>query len=74
MISTANLFLDALFVIIMYLHEFHLSSFIVFNVDLCLSLRLQIMNLFLQRRLRELSLVPLPPTLPQVLLPVRQLK
>lgn len=58
----------------MYLHELDVSSFVLFSVDLHLSLHLQIKDLFLQRLLPERSLISLPLTLPQVLLPVRQLK
>lgn len=58
----------------MYLHEFHLSRFVIFSVCFCLSLHLQIMNLFLQRLLSEHSFISFPLTLPHVLLPEGQLK
>lgn len=59
---------------IMYLQEFDVSGLVIFCVDVFLSLHLQIMNLFLQCLLPELSLVSFPLTLPQVLFPVWQLK
>lgn len=57
-----------------YLHELHMSRSVVFSVNLFLSLCLQIMNLSPQLLLSEQSFLSLPLTLPQVLLPVGQLK
>lgn len=54
----------ALFGMVMYLHEFDVSSFVFSSVGHHPSLHLQIMDFFLQRLLPEHRLISFPLTLP----------